>query len=102
MAEGISQIVRQALNREDVEGLLSLGAPPDEYEREAELVGQAIERLVSDQPGLAVSPDQVIGALKDVWNRTFGPFSEEDSASREAAFRRVATEIIRTVEGARR
>lgn len=53
MTEATSQIVRQVLSREDIKGLLSLGAPPDEYHREAELVVQTLQSLLSTRPRLA-------------------------------------------------
>lgn len=98
MAEGISQIVQQVLNREDIEGLLSLGAPHDEYEGEAEKVAQAIQHMLLNTGELHLSSDRVAGALREVWARAFGPYSEEDLAKREAAFRRAATQIIRALE----
>lgn len=99
MAEGISQIVRGVLNREDIEALLSLGAPPDEYDREAELVGQRVEGLLASRPERPLSKGEVADVLRDVWNKTFGPFSQEELAKRESAFRQAASEIIRLVQG---
>jgi hypothetical protein len=99
MVDGIGEIVRRVVNREDIEGLLSLGAPPDEYDREAELVARAVRQMLLQAPGLHLSTDQVVGALQDVWSRTFGPYSEADLARRDRAFRRAATEIIRALGG---
>jgi len=99
MAEGILQIVRQVLNLEDIEGLLSLGAPPDEYDREAQLVGQKVQDFLASRPERPLSGGEVADALRDVWNETFGPFSQEELAKREAAFSRAAAEIIRLVGG---
>jgi hypothetical protein len=100
MDERILRIVQDVLNREDIEGLLTLGAPPGEYDAEAQLVGERIEGFVSNQPGATLSTENVLRTLEEVWTRMFGPFYEADLAKRKPALRRAATEIVRLVQGA--
>lgn len=54
--------VRDAIDRHDPEGLLGIGAPPDEYEPEA----RDLVRLVLSVP-LVTSPE-----VEQVWRRWFG------------------------------
>ena len=97
MAEGISLAVRRVLDTEDIEGLFPLGAPMDEYQREAGLVAEAVQGLISHRRGAPISVDEVAEILQDVWCRSFGPFLAEDLAKRSAGLRRAATEILRVV-----
>ncbi|MGH9402381.1 MAG: hypothetical protein ACRD2P_09775 [Terriglobia bacterium] len=87
-------IIREILNREDIEGLLSLGAPPDEYESEARLLTQSVQALVADGSDLSTRQARLAGEIRETWRRMFGPFSESDLAQREAAFNRVAAQIV--------
>ncbi|GAB3911692.1 hypothetical protein GCM10011575_28860 [Microlunatus endophyticus] len=53
------------LNRADPEGLLSIGAPADEYESEADDLARRL------RDGRVVSP----GLFREVWELWFGPDS---------------------------
>ena len=64
--EGIFQIV-------DMEGLLALGAPADEYDAEAARVQVALEALGQAD----VSYAGVSTVVANVWQDSFGPFDEE-------------------------
>jgi hypothetical protein len=59
--------VQRALDAEDVEGLLQMGAPPDEYEHEAKMIG---ERLRATNGDLTEGAIAVIIAA--VWTEQFG------------------------------
>ena len=84
----LQNMIREILNREDIEGLLALGAPGDEYSSEAELISQAIEsRRVEPRE------EELTKLLRGIWQRMFGPFSEEEMKEREPALERVAVEV---------
>jgi len=93
MAVALEKRIQEVLNQEDIEGLLALGAPRDEYEGEAEHIGLAIRKLVCDRPGAGAPIDAVKGIINATWRERFGPFSEEDLTRREPALERVATRI---------
>jgi hypothetical protein len=80
-------IVRQALNDEDIEGLLELGAPEDEYLHEAERIMTQIGRE-------EVNEDSLAALVRAVWTKSFGPFTEEEEEKLSPAFRQVAQRIL--------
>jgi hypothetical protein len=83
-------IVQGALNGEDLEGLLQLGAPADEYKSEA----LDIISVIAEAGPSALTEDTLTGVIESVWIRTFGPFSVEEVRQRKAGFRRVARTIL--------
>lgn len=85
-----SAAVVAALNHEDVEGLLAVGAPRDEYETEARLIAEAVERL----PDTDFAVERVTAIIADVCNRMFGPFREDEMRTRAPVYRRVAERIV--------
>lgn len=86
---GIIQI-DALLQQEDIEGLLALGAPRDEYIFEAKSIAAELV-----DPENRSTEDQIYEVIKKVWNRKFGPFESADLEKRSMAFRRVAQMIIR-------
>ncbi len=61
-SDPIFERVKRVLDDADVEGLLKMGAPPDEYASEARTLAEAIRR------GRTMTPEYV----RDVWLRSFG------------------------------
>jgi len=43
--------IREVLNREDIEGLIALGAPKDEYDMEADMIPHAVAKHKSSLDG---------------------------------------------------
>jgi hypothetical protein len=85
--------VKAALNSEDIEGLVAMGCPPDEYDSEASLIEGRIAKLTqSGEKPLA--ENQVERIVAEVWNELFGPFDDEDMQERRSAFTAVARKII--------
>ncbi len=80
--------IQQVLNDEDIEGLLRIGAPRDEYEPESQLIAQAIEQTCE------LTEDHLTAVVENTWRERFGPFSEEQLRARHSAFRRVAQHIL--------
>ena len=77
--------IREILNREDVEGLIRLGAPDDEYETEAQMIEEALA-----ERKMPVDEDSLSALVRAVWVKAFSPFSEEGLNKRAPAFSRVA------------
>lgn len=87
--------VEEILCSEDVEGLLSLGAPLDEYRHEAKLIASGIERTSSIK-----HPDEssIASLVQQVWIDSFGPFSDEDVLKRLPVFQEVARRLSALLE----
>jgi hypothetical protein len=77
------------LQAEDIEGLLELGAPKDEYSHEAARITSELGALM---PGDATE-DRITAVVANVWARSFN-LSEEDLDKRCPALRRVAQQIV--------
>lgn len=84
-------LVGDILRAEDIEGLIQVGAPSDEYEAEASKVTAALQRAGEVAPTEAA----LVSILGGVWDEMFGPFSPEQLQQREPAFRDVARQILR-------
>jgi|DewCreStandDraft_4_1066084.scaffolds.fasta_scaffold05374_12 hypothetical protein len=82
------EMIRAILNREDIEGLLAIGAPQDEYDSEAETIGRAIA-----SGDIKPQKQELVEFLKQIWQQSFGPFSEEEWQKREDSIARVAQQI---------
>lgn len=78
------------LRAEDMEGLQAVGAPGDEYNDEAAAMQAALEQLRDDQ----VTQDNVAEGLMSVWERSFGPFSEDDVRRRQPVLQRLAERVL--------
>ena len=78
------------LQAEDIEGLLSLGAPKDEYSHEAAEIKSALADLDEDN----ATQDQISALVMNVWKRSFGPLSDGDVEKRFPAFRQLAQRIL--------
>jgi hypothetical protein len=83
--------VQNILREEDIEGLIQLGAPADEYDSEAREIAAAISRL-----GKHPTEEQVVQVLVHVW-REFFDLGPEDIEARGEAFLRVAHRLIHEV-----
>jgi len=85
--------IKAALDNEDIEGLMAIGCPADEYNGEATLIEERIAELTRSvhEP---LSEVQVEKIVADVWNEMFGPFSDEDLQMRRSAFTTIARKII--------
>lgn len=80
--------IMAALNEEDVEGLLELGAPRDEYESEAAMIAD----LLASIPRSDRTEDSIMAAVSAVWGRMFGR-SSSDLEARRPSFRRIAQRL---------
>ena len=80
--------IKAILLDEDIEGLIKIGAPADEYNGEAAQIASEISRL-RGQP----TERQVTQVIEEVWKRSFD-LGRADLNLRRDAFRRVAQRII--------
>jgi len=87
--------VKCALDDEDIESLLAIGAPRDEYDPEASKIESRISVLLGNQS--EVSAAHVAEIVADVWNSMFGPFDTEQIAKRQSAFDSVAKRILKSL-----
>ncbi len=78
--------IQFALQAEDIEGLLALGAPNDEYSQEAQDIAAALAVLSGDQ----LTETHIVSVICDIWVKYFGPFLNEDIEKRNSAFQRIA------------
>jgi hypothetical protein len=85
--------IKAALDGEDIEGLVAIGCPPDEYNSETSLIESRIARLTrfGNEPLEAAKVEAIVA---EVWNEQFGPFSDEDLQKRRSAFTAVARRIV--------
>jgi hypothetical protein len=82
--------INEILRSEDIESLFQHGAPEDEYSHEAQGIASKLAQCESAD----LTEGSVATFVRDVWVRSFGPFSEEDIAKRLPAFQQVANRII--------
>ena len=85
--------IKAALDHADIEGLLAIGCPADEYNSEASLIEDRIAKLAQSGPEPPAEA-QAERTVAEVWNEQFGPFSDEDLQKRSSAFTSVARKII--------
>jgi hypothetical protein len=84
--------IKDALDQEDIEGLLSSGCPADEYDGEAALIESEIAKITDfgKKPPNAIQCERIV---IDAWIEQFGPFKAEDLELRRPAFSAVAQKI---------
>jgi hypothetical protein len=90
--------ILEVLSRVDVEGLLRLGAPIDEYTLEAQMISKAIAKF-----GESELTQEGLEAI--VWNvcvEMFGPFSEDQINKRGNVFSNIAGQLLSLSEIRRR
>jgi hypothetical protein len=84
--------VKHALDEEDVEGLLAMGCPRDEYDEEARLIAESVRTNELQEGALDLS--DVLRIVEDVCNTRFGPFEGIDLERRRATWLAVAKKIV--------
>ena len=81
--------IQNVLRDEDVEGLLALGAPDDEYSKEAQDIASALSNVSH------LTESGIVNVMRQIWNQYFGPFSNEDIEKRMLVFHRIAKHFLR-------
>lgn len=82
--------IEAILRFEDIEGLLALGAPSNEYYNEASEIQAALENLDVHE----ATHDRVKILVMETWERAFGPFFEEEREKRKPVLERVVNGIL--------
>jgi hypothetical protein len=84
--------IKAALDSEDIEGLLALGCPSDEYDGEASLIESRMARASNfgERPVGAKELQEIVAY---VWNDRFGPFDPDDIQRRTPAFAAIAKKL---------
>ena len=81
--------VKLAMQREDVEGLIELRAPDDEYDAEAQAVLSALMAM----PTPELNPSALAAIISVVWAKSFGR-TEEEIKLRMPAFLNIANQLL--------
>jgi hypothetical protein len=81
--------VSELLRTEDIEGLVEIGAPGDEYESEAEMITDRIAAAESASPNGRITKADAIRIIREVWAEMFS-LENEDLSRRQDAFEHVA------------
>ncbi len=81
--------IKLALQHEDVEGLIELGAPKDEYDSEAVAVLSALQAL----PPSELNQSSLAAIIAVVWAESFGRI-EEEIKQRMPAFMNIANWVL--------
>ncbi len=74
----------------DVEGFIAEGAPPDEYDSEAELLLASVRDLSTEQ----LTPPTLLPVLHEVWRTSFS-LTDADLAERREGLQQLAVQIAR-------
>jgi hypothetical protein len=82
----------ELLRQGDIEKLISVGAPNNEYDSEAAMITDRIGIAEGASPDGRVSKDQALSIIAGVWAEMFG-LSERELALRREAFEAVAARI---------
>jgi hypothetical protein len=81
--------LKTALQHEDVEGLIELGAPDDEYDSEAQAVLSALQAV----PVSEFEQSSLAAIIAVVWAESFGRV-EEEIKLRMPAFLSIANRVL--------
>jgi hypothetical protein len=86
-------LIGELLRHEDVEGLLSMGAPDDEYESEAKMIADRIGEAESKAVKQTLTREEVENIIASVWGQMFG-MSDERAGYRQRAFAAIAVRLV--------
>lgn len=83
------KVINGYLQAADIEGLIEIGAPSDEYESEAQDIARGLVELSKEDWGQA----DIVAIISLVWARSFN-LASDDMAKRLSAIQQVANRII--------
>jgi hypothetical protein len=81
--------VKNILNQYDIEGLLEIGAPNDEYESEAQDIASALNELEQNY----FDAEHIFALIMDIWQKNF-ELAEDDLLKRKEFFAKVVNAIL--------
>lgn len=85
-------LISELLRYEDIEGLLSMGAPDDEYESEAEMIADRVGE-VEERSSEKITREEVEEIVAAVWKKRFG-LSDAHVQRRRDAFAAIAARLV--------
>ena len=85
-------LTNELLRHEDIEGLLAMGAPDDEYEPEAEMIVSRVREAESNTPTHKITREEIEAIVSSVWKEMFG-LSEDQLGQRRQAFQSIAARL---------
>jgi len=86
-------LINDLLRHEDIEGFLSMGAPGNEYESEAEMIADRIGEAEDRAADHKVTREKVEEIVTGVWKEMFD-LSDDELHRRKEAFASVAARLI--------
>lgn len=89
----INERIINLLFEEDIEGLLAVGTPADEYDDEAAQIATALKAM----PPLDRTEQAIMAMIAMIWGRSFN-LSAEQVQQRLPAFERLARRIVKSEE----
>ena len=92
LVESLYYLVKQVLDEEDIEGLLGMGCPADEYDDTARLIVDEI-RNATEFGHKELEVELAERIVAEVCNSHFGPFAQKEVAPRIQSYKRVASKI---------
>ena len=78
-------LINELLKFEDIEGLLSCGAPEDEYESEAEMIADQIGEAEQRASNGKISREEAACIVGAVWKKMFGRSDHQLTLRRQTA-----------------
>jgi len=87
------QLIDELLRTHDIEGLIEIGAPEDEYNSEAKMIAERIGTAEWRVCPQKLSLAQIKEIIRNVWVEMFG-LDEEVLGKREDAFEEIAKRLV--------
>jgi len=85
-----TQTIASLLRQADIEGYITLGAPADEYDSEAEALARAFAELDDDE----TTVENIEAIITEAWKQSFN-LEESDLGKRQSEIRNFAETIAR-------
>lgn len=89
--------IKRALDETDIEGLLQLGCPNDEYNGEASLIEDGICKA-TDFGKLPLHVREAVKIIAQIWDQKFGPFDQAEKDKRRPHYEKVAAKIVEATQ----
>ena len=84
-------LVEDLLREHDIEGIIQIGAPKDEYDTEAQMIAQRIQDVES-RHGRKANQQEVVEIIRGVWAEMFS-LGEPELTKRADPFETIAAHL---------
>jgi hypothetical protein len=88
----IANLIGKYLQQTDIEGLIQLGTPSDEYSSEAEVISLALTEL-----GQRANAESITAIISEVWKNSFD-LTPTELAARYGNINKVSEMILKTFD----